>query len=103
MYIIETNALTKQYQGIAALREVTLALEPGKIYGLVGNNGAGKTTLFRILAGLVFPTAGSFALFGETTEKGLNQAREKIGFLIESPIYYSSMSAKDNSALSASG
>ena len=96
MYIIETNALTKQYQGIAALREVTLALEPGKIYGLVGNNGAGKTTLFRILAGLAFPTSGSYSLFGQTTEKGLNQAREKTGFLIESPIYYSSMSARDN-------
>ena len=96
MYIIQTNALTKQYKEVPALREVTLALEPGKIYGLVGNNGAGKTTLFRILAGLAFPTAGSYSLFGETTQKGLNQAREKIGFLIESPIFYSSMSAKDN-------
>ena len=43
--------ITKVYGGREVLRDVSLALEPGKIYGLIGRNGAGKTTLFRILTG----------------------------------------------------
>ncbi len=96
MYIIETKQLEKTYQKARALRGVDLQLEAGRIYGLVGNNGAGKTTLFRILAGLARPTKGSFSLLGETTERGQNKARKKVGFLIEEPVFYPNMSAGAN-------
>ena len=96
MYILETKALTKTYREANALQGIDLALEPGKIYGLVGNNGAGKTTLFRILGGLARPTSGSVSLFGAATKKGLNRARKRIGFLIESPVYYPTLSARSN-------
>ena len=86
MCLIETKALTKTYREANALQGIDLTLEPGKIYGLVGNNGAGKTTLFRILGGLAKPTSGSVALFGESSRPGLNRARKHIGFLIESPV-----------------
>lgn len=96
MFVIETKKLDKEYRAAHALRGVDLSLQPGHIYGLVGNNGAGKTTLFRILAGLARPTSGTFSLFGETTEKGLNQARKRIGFLIEAPVFYPAMTAQAN-------
>jgi len=96
MYIIETKQLSKNFRNIKALKSVDLQLKPGKIYGLVGNNGAGKTTLFRLLAGLARPTEGSFSLFGETSTRGLNQARKHCGFLIESAVYYPSMTAQSN-------
>ena len=48
-------------------------MEPGRIYGLVGNNGAGKTTLLRLMAGLAVPTAGELSLFGASDEKSLGK------------------------------
>lgn len=96
MYIIQTKKLSKNFKNVNALQAVDLALEPGKIYGLVGNNGAGKTTLFRILAGLAHPSSGSFELFGESTPKGLNQARRRVGFLIDNGVYYPTLSARTN-------
>lgn len=96
MYIIQTKELSKNFKNTAALQVVDLALESGRIYGLVGNNGAGKTTLFRVLAGLVCPSSGSFELFGESTLKGLNQARRRVGFLIDNGVYYPTLSARTN-------
>ena len=54
----------KRYRGIEAIREVTLALEPGETVALVGANGAGKTTLMKLILGLVLPSTGSVRLFG---------------------------------------
>ena len=55
-YILKTTNLTKTYKGYHAVNNVSIALEPGKIYGLVGRNGAGKSTLMRLIAGLSYPS-----------------------------------------------
>jgi len=55
--ILKTNNLTKSYHGVNALHDVSVTLEAGKIYGLIGQNGSGKTTLMRIVAGHSFPTS----------------------------------------------
>ena len=57
--VIETHDLIKTYRNSTALDGVTLSLEPGKIYGLLGRNGAGKTTLMSILTAQGFQTSGS--------------------------------------------
>ena len=62
---ISTTALGRRYRGQAALDNVSLAVEPGTVTGLLGRNGAGKTTLMRIVTGLEFPTAGAIRVFGE--------------------------------------
>ncbi len=93
---IRTQNLTKRFKTVTALDDVTLSLEQGRIYGLVGNNGAGKTTLMRILAGMSFPTSGSVELLGETTPKGLETARKRVGFLIEGPVGYDGMTPRQN-------
>lgn len=84
-YIVETENLTKQYGRQKALDSVNIRIAPGRIVGLIGPNGAGKTTLMKVLGGLVFPTEGSISLFGETGEKGLNHARTRASFMIETP------------------
>lgn len=95
-YILKTNSLTKSYHGQYALDKVSISLSRGKIYGLIGQNGAGKTTLMRIVAGLGFPTNGNIELLGCSTPQELQEARKRIGFIIESPSLNLSMSAKEN-------
>ena len=55
---ISTTALSRRYRGQVALDDVSLAVEPGTVTGLLGRNGAGKTTLMRIITGQEFPTSG---------------------------------------------
>lgn len=81
---------------VAALKGVSLRLEAGRIYGLVGNNGSGKTTLLRIVAGLSRPDAGSLALFGAESEAELRRARRRLGVLVEAPNYYEDMTLLQN-------
>ncbi|MNP18177.1 putative ABC transporter ATP-binding protein YxlF [compost metagenome] len=95
-YVLKTNNLTKSYNGAYALRDLSIALEPGRIYGLIGQNGAGKSTLMRMVAGLTFPTAGSIELFGQIGDKDLQAERKRLGCMIEYPSITPNMSAKDN-------
>jgi ABC-2 type transport system ATP-binding protein len=62
---ISTTALGRRYRDQVALDDVSLAVGPGTVTGLLGRNGAGKTTLMRIVTGLEFPTVGAVRVFGE--------------------------------------
>ena len=84
--IIETNQLTKKYGNEIALDGVSLNIEVGTTWGLIGPNGSGKTTFLSILAGLITPTHGSFVLGGS----------RKLGAIIESPCFYGHLNCEDN-------
>jgi branched-chain amino acid transport system ATP-binding protein len=62
--LLEIRAVSKSFGGLAALSEVSLAINRGDIFGLIGPNGAGKTTLFNVLTGLYRPDAGVFSIEG---------------------------------------
>jgi ABC-2 type transport system ATP-binding protein len=79
--VIVTRHLAKQYGRIQALKGVSLTVEPGEIFGLLGQNGAGKTTLIKILLGILSPTDGSAELLGERA--GRVAVRKRIGYLPE--------------------
>jgi branched-chain amino acid transport system ATP-binding protein len=64
-FILETKALTKEFRGFAAVREVDLKVRRGTIHALIGPNGAGKTTVFNLLTKFLTPTAGSIVYKGE--------------------------------------
>lgn len=57
--MIEISNLTKRYYTLTALKDISLQVPPGEVLGLLGPNGAGKTTLFKLIAGMLHPTAGS--------------------------------------------
>ncbi len=99
--VLETRDLTKRYglapsRSVTALKGVTLTLERGHIYGLVGNNGSGKTTFMRTVTGLTAPTSGSISLFGAGSGTALSQARRRVGALVESPAYYPDLTLMQN-------
>lgn len=98
-YVLETIGLTKSYGQHTVVNNVSLALKPGRIYGLIGQNGAGKTTLMRLIAGLCFPNSGEIRLFDQTGEEALQKARKRLGIMIEAPSINLSMTAEENIAL----
>lgn len=96
MAVIETRELRKTYGKIEALKGVSLKVEPGQIYGLLGQNGAGKTTLIKILLGIVRRTDGDARLLGHAA--GDPAARKRVGYLPEDhafPIYHTGYSLMD--------
>ena len=63
-YVLTTSALSKHYRRVEVLKELTMHIPKGAIYGFVGRNGAGKTTLIRVICGLQEPTSGEYTLYG---------------------------------------
>jgi ABC-2 type transport system ATP-binding protein len=94
--VIETKDLRKEYGSIEALKGVSLKVEPGQIYGLLGQNGAGKSTMVKILLGIVRRTEGDAYLLG--AEAGTTDVRRRVGYLPEDhqfPGYHSGYSLMD--------
>lgn len=93
-YIIEARQITKKYRSVPALNQVSLGVQPGSIYGLIGDNGAGKSTLLKLLAGHIFPTAGEIRLFGQSGEKEIRRCRRQMGVIIEHPGFFPNMTVE---------
>ncbi|MBR3524336.1 MAG: ABC transporter ATP-binding protein [Lachnospiraceae bacterium] len=94
--IADVKNISKQYGKQLALDDVSFRIRRGSIVGLIGPNGAGKSTIMKIMGGLVFPSAGELQLFGESGEKGLNHARTRSSFIIETPYAKNGLSAREN-------
>ncbi len=87
------NGVSKLFGSFAALRQVTVDLEPGRCYVLIGENGAGKSTLLRILAGLLRPSFGTVTVFGGLEP---HEARARIGYMSHAPMLYDELTAQEN-------
>jgi len=85
--------VSKLFGSFAALRQVSVELEPGKCYVLIGENGAGKSTLLRILAGLLRPSHGTIRVFGEDEP---HEARDRIGYMSHAPMLYDELTGVEN-------
>ena len=96
MAVLKTQNLTKRYGSTTAVDNVSLTVEKGDIFGLIGQNGAGKTTLMRLVTSLAHQDSGEIELFGQTSEAGLNAARARIGCVVETPALYPNLTAVQN-------
>ncbi len=94
--IVNVNNLTKKFGKNKVLDDVSFKIREGSIVGLIGPNGAGKTTIMKTLGGLIYPTSGSVELYGASDEKGLNKARSRMSFMIETPYEKGDMNARTN-------
>ena len=91
--VLRTSDLTKKYGEFASLDCVSLSVNRGEIYGLVGRNGAGKTTLFKCIMGLARPTSGQIEIEG--IQGNLATARHHMGFMI-SPSFFPYLGPSQN-------
>ena len=95
-YILQTNHLTKTINGKDLVKDVNIHVEKGTIYGFLGPNGAGKTTVMKMITNLWKPTGGSITLFGEELTPTSYGVLERMGSIIEFPVFYDHMSGKEN-------
>lgn len=86
--MITIKNLSKTFESIQALHNVSFSIEKGALCGLLGPNGAGKSTLFKIIMGLLAPDAGTITLADESIVFGATAYKRKIGYAPEAPILY---------------
>lgn len=94
-WIIKTAALSKHYNDQIVVKDVSMTIPKGKIYGLLGRNGAGKTTIMKMLLGLAEASSGEIVLFGQAPKKNPS-VYSRIGNIIETPSFYPYLSGPEN-------
>jgi ABC-2 type transport system ATP-binding protein len=96
-FIIETADLRKHYDGVEALRGLSLQVPAGSICGFLGRNGAGKTTTLKVLLGMARPTSGDARVFGlpAQTQDASVAIRRRTGFVSDDKDLYGYMTVED--------
>jgi ABC-2 type transport system ATP-binding protein len=93
---IATHHLSKTFGNFQAVKNVTLEIRYGEIYGLLGANGAGKTTTIKILCGLLEPSGGEISLAGQTGNLRDPELRRRIGYMSQKFTLYDDLSVLEN-------
>lgn len=90
---IEALGVAKHYGALRAVDGVDLRVQQGEIFGLIGHNGAGKSTLFKMMLGLIEPTAGEMLVGGASVSgRDFRKTRRHIGYLPENVVLYDNLS-----------
>jgi ABC-2 type transport system ATP-binding protein len=87
--------LSKQFAARRALDDLSLAIAPGEIYGLIGPNGSGKTTTVKLVTGLYRPTAGRVQVAGIDLHQEPSAAKRLLGYVPDEPFAYERMSGRE--------
>jgi ABC-2 type transport system ATP-binding protein len=93
---IGATKLTKRFGDFTAVKDVSLDVRYGEIYGLLGANGAGKTTTIKMLCGLLEPTTGGMRLTGERGSLRSPEVRQRIGYMSQKFSLYDDLSIEEN-------
>ena len=94
--IIQTNNVSKEYKGLSAVKNVSLHINKGEIYGFIGLNGSGKTTTIRMLLGMIRPTQGTCFIKGEKVNRTNHHIWKNVGYMVESPHSYPELTVEEN-------
>ncbi len=93
-YVIDTRRLSKNFNGVQALKDLDLRVPKNSIFGFLGPNGAGKTTTIKLLLGLISPSGGSGSVFGMDIIKDSVEIRSRVGYLPQEPRFYDHLTAR---------
>jgi ABC-2 type transport system ATP-binding protein len=94
--ILRTNGLTKNFGNLIAVKDLSIELRRGEVFGFLGPNGSGKSTTVGMILGLIEPTAGSIEVFGRNLKENQWAALRRIGAVVEEPAFYPYLSGWDN-------
>lgn len=94
--VIETEGLSKYYDGFAAVERVDLAVAAGEVFGLLGPNGSGKTTTILMLLGLTEPSAGRVRVLGLDPARRPLSVKARVGYLPDQVGFYEGLTAREN-------
>jgi ABC-2 type transport system ATP-binding protein len=93
---IETNDLTRSFNGLVAVDKLNISVERGEVFGLLGPNGAGKTTTISMLCTILKPTSGRASVNGFDTVKQATQVRKSIGIVFQDPSIDDRLTGREN-------
>ena len=93
---IETHALTRSFGAVTAVRDLTLTVRPGELFGLVGPDGAGKTTTLRMLAAVLRPSGGDASVFGHSVVKDPEAVKADIAYMSQRFGLYADLTVAEN-------
>lgn len=95
-YILQTNNLTRCFNGKEVIKNVNMHIKRGEIYGFLGPNGAGKTTIMKMITNLIKPTSGQIEIFDRVLTDSSYEILKRIGSIIEYPIFYEDLTGVEN-------
>jgi ABC-2 type transport system ATP-binding protein len=93
--VVQASSLTKRFDEVVAVNDITFEVRAGTVTGFLGPNGAGKTTTLRLLLGLAEPTAGEALVFGRRYRE-LDQPARRVGAVLESNDFHPGRSGRDH-------
>ncbi len=93
--MIEIEELTKRFDDVVAVNNITLTVRPGEVLALLGPNGAGKTTTVRMLSAILAPTSGHARVAGRDIVQYAREVRSLVGVLTEAPGLYTRMTGRE--------
>ena len=93
---IETHELTRRFGPITAVSDLTIRIERGEVFGLLGPNGSGKTTTIRMLCGLLEPSSGSATVAGVDVGAAPEQVKQRIGYMSQRFGLYEDLTVQEN-------
>jgi ABC-2 type transport system ATP-binding protein len=94
--VVETRHLTRRFGALTAVRDLTLRIEPGEVFGLLGPNGSGKTTTIRMLCGLLAPSEGTAQVAGLEVTEAPDRIKERIGYMSQRFGLYEDLTVAEN-------
>jgi ABC-2 type transport system ATP-binding protein len=95
-FVVETSGLTRRFGSITAVRDLTLQIAAGEVFGLLGPNGSGKTTTIRMLCGLLAPSAGTATVAGIEVTESPDRIKERIGYMSQRFGLYEDLTVAEN-------
>ena len=94
--VIDVHGLTKSFNGRVVVRDLSMQVKRGTIYGFLGPNGSGKTTTIRMLCGLLTPDAGTGTCLGHDIRTETDKIKRQIGYMTQRFSLYQDLSVREN-------
>jgi len=94
--VIDVEHLTKRFDGRAVVRDVSMQVRRGSIYGFLGPNGSGKTTTIRMLCGLLTPDEGTGTCLGYDIRTETDRIKRHVGYMTQRFSLYQDLSVREN-------